>query len=73
MSNYNAAQITLIAKTISQATYMSKHGQECADQYLAQVAEYDVDYATAYDLMRAARTCDSLDEFKIVVADRLNA
>lgn len=73
MSNYNAAQITMIAKTISNATYMSKHGQDCADQYLRHLDEYGVTYATAYDLQREAAHCSSLDEFKIVVADRLNA
>lgn len=67
------SNITTIAKTISQATYMSKHGQDCADQYLAQVAEYGVDYATAYDLQRAAAHCDSLAEFEAVVAARLAA
>lgn len=65
------SNLTTIAKTISQATYMSKHGQECADQYLEQVAEYGVDYATAYDLMRAAAHCNSLAEFEAVVSARL--
>lgn len=67
------SNLTTIAKTISQATYMSKHGQDCADQYLNQVAEYGVEYATAYNLMRAAAHCNSLDEFKTVVAARLAA
>lgn len=67
------SNLTTIAKTISQAAYMSKHGQDCADQYLDQVAEYGVDYWTAYDLMRAAAHCDSLAEFETVVTARIAA
>ena len=71
--NINADTLNQIVSLTSQAEYMSKYGQECADQYLNKAAEFGVDYWTAYDLMHASAHCESREEFTAVVVKALAA
>lgn len=66
------SNIATIAKIIHQAAYMSEYCRHCSDRHLNQAVEHGVDYDTAYDLMRNDTFCDSLEEFEIVVAARLD-
>lgn len=69
----NSNTIDQIVTLTSNAEYMSKYGQECADQYLNEaVTECGITYETAYDLMRASAHCSSREEFVAVVEKAIN-